>query len=150
MQSIVKQAINETEDFNLLHYFILVYSRLFPKVHLIYLNILVLKSCIYIGDIGDNKHVRDYITLYKIKEPELHSNDTNLQENVSEWQVFSYHYPKNYPYHFAEAILIDAISREFIVITKTKAHEYTYSHVYSARLETNSEMVDTRIIGPYG
>ena len=104
--------------------------------------------CIYIGDIGDNKHVRENITLYKIKEPELHSDDTNLQENVSEWQVFTYHYPYH-PSHNAEAFLIDTNTRELIIITKTKAHEYAYSHVFSAPLETNSELVDTGIKLPW-
>ena len=108
--------------------------------------------CIYIGDIGDNRHVRKNITLYKIKEPKLHSDDTNLQENVSEWQVFTYHYPFNYPYHpahNAEAFLIDSNSRELIIITKTKAHQYAYSQVFSAPLETDSEMVDTGIKLPW-
>ena len=93
--------------------------------------------CIYIGDIGDNRHVRENITLYKIKEPKLHSDDTNLQENISEWEVFTYHYQFNYPYHpahNAEAFLIDTNSRELIIITKTKAHQYAYSQVYSAPL----------------
>ena len=108
--------------------------------------------CIYIGDIGDNRHVRKNITLYKIKEPKLHSDDTNLQENVSEWQVFTYNYPFDYPYHpshNAEAFLIDTNSRELIIITKTKAHQYAYSQVFSAPLETDSEMVDTGIKLPW-
>ena len=108
--------------------------------------------CIYIGDIGDNRHIRQNITLYKIKEPKLKFNDSILQENVQDWQSFTYHYPKNYPYHFAhnaEAMLIDTNSREFIIITKTKAHELPYSQVFSAPLDTNSEMVDTGIKLPW-
>ena len=100
------------------------------------------EMCLYIGDIGDNRFERQNIKLYKIKEPILPLDQINVHETTSNWEVFTFQYPNGQAYN-AESILIDSNSREFIVITKLD--EPPYSLVFSASLESNSEMLDTGI-----
>ena len=50
--------------------------------------------CLCIGDIGDNRFERQDNKLYKIKEPMFPLDQINLHETTSNWEVFTFHYPK--------------------------------------------------------
>ena len=70
--------------------------------------------CLYIGDIGDNDYEREYISIYKVKEPELNFVD----QETRDWEVFHFQYP-NEKFN-AESMLIDAITRELVIGKFTK------------------------------
>ena len=70
--------------------------------------------CLYIGDIGDNDYKREFITIYKVKEPELNFID----QETRDWEVFHFQYP-NEKFN-AESMLIDAITRELVIGEKNK------------------------------
>ena len=75
--------------------------------------------CLYIGDIGDNDYEREYISIYKVKEPELNFVD----QETRDWEVFHFQYP-NEKFN-AESMLIDAITRELVIGEKYASKKYT-------------------------
>jgi len=66
-------------------------------------------SCIYIGDIGDNKEVRGAITVYRVPEPAAGATTTDVAE------AFQGKYPDG-P-HDAESLFVTAAG-EIVVVTK--------------------------------
>ena len=83
--------------------------------------------CLYIGDIGDNDYEREYISIYKVKEPELNFVD----QETRDWEVFHFQYP-NEKFN-AESMLIDAITRELVIGKFTKIYSYLDSKESSER-----------------
>ena len=72
------------------------------------------KSCLFIGDIGDNLRRRQNITIYRVVEP------TEILENSIDqaWDKVTLMYPGQKA-HDAESILIDRQRRLLLVITKS-------------------------------
>ena len=70
-------------------------------------------------DIGDNDYEREYISIYKVKEPELNFVD----QETRDWEVFHFQYP-NEKFN-AESMLIDAITRELVIGEKYASKKYT-------------------------
>lgn len=64
-------------------------------------------SCIYIGDIGDNKAARRSVTIYRLPEPDAASGTVAVSD------VFHAAYPDGA--HDAEALLVSAEGRLYIV-----------------------------------
>ena len=64
-------------------------------------------SCIFIGDIGDNKAARRSVTIYRLPEPEAASGTVAVSD------VFHATYPDGA--HDAEALLVSAEGRLYIV-----------------------------------
>ena len=79
--------------------------------------------CLYIGDIGDNDYEREYISIYKVKEPELNFVD----QETRDWEVFHFQYP-NEKFN-AESMLIDAITRELVIGKFTKIYYYLHQYM---------------------
>ena len=121
--------------------------------------------CIFIGDIGDNKYVRNEIRLYKVKEPKNFggkilnslkrwtifyliyslSTDFNKQTIYTEdWSVVDFHYPNNKAYN-AESMLIDSKTREFIIVTKSSHSSKVFKTALDSKKETYNIMTDTGI-----
>ena len=99
-----------------------------------------LEMCLYIGDIGDyfSDYQRDYITIYKVKEPEL--ND--LHQETGNWEAFHFQYP-NEKFN-AESMLIDTITREIVIITKSEKHPDTniFAKVFKSPLDQVPEAIN--------
>jgi hypothetical protein len=72
---------------------------------------------IYIGDIGDNRSSRKFVTVYRIPEPNVHneSRETALAES------FRFRYPDE-P-HDAEALLVHPTSGDLYVVTKARGKD---------------------------
>ncbi len=69
---------------------------------------------LYIADIGDNERERDFVVIYRVKEPDL-SKGTDI-ESTSSVEPFQFRYPDG-P-HDAEAMVIDGAAGRLYVITK--------------------------------
>ena len=80
------------------------------------------KMCLFIGDIGGNVKPTYKHTIYKIEEPYVNYNDY-YSKHTRTWSKFYLKYPDGK--HDAEAMLIDAKSREIILITKSWGHPAT-------------------------
>lgn len=98
------------------------------------------KGHIYIGDIGDNSAVRPFLKIYRIAEPVVGDEVFKKIEIIPE--VIKYDYPEG-P-RDAEAMLVDPISKDIIVITKREA----YVHVYCLPFEQlNQGKVSAKLLG---
>lgn len=69
---------------------------------------------LYIGDIGDNSHLRTHITLYQVPEPTWTTPPETLE--ITDFQSYALTYPDG-PQD-AETLLFDPLSEELIIITK--------------------------------
>ena len=92
--------------------------------------------CLYIGDIGDNSNNREYISMYRVQEPKV--LDTIL--NTTNWNVFHYKYSDGKK-HNAESMLIDAVSRELIIITKSMLPPF--AKVFVSELDVSANTLNT-------
>jgi hypothetical protein len=76
-----------------------------------------LSPSLYIADIGDNELNRDFVVIYRVREPDLSRDETTLQTAPAE--PFQFRYPDGR--HNAEAIVVDPESGRMYVITKSEA-----------------------------
>lgn len=76
-------------------------------------------STLWLGDIGDNHSVRDYITVYRVKEP------TKLVSRAIRWTGFNLCYPGGKA-HNAEALLVRPRSGRVYVVTKQSSGAGVY------------------------
>ena len=88
--------------------------------------------CLFVGDIGDNDQERESIQIYKVEEPDLEL----FEDATEDWDVVYYNYPNNDKYN-AESMLIDAMTRELIIITKFD--EPPFALVFKGALDATSE-----------
>ena len=88
--------------------------------------------CLFVGDIGDNDQERESIRIYKVEEPNLEL----FEDATEDWDVVYYNYPNNDKYN-AESMLIDAMTRELIIITKFD--EPPFALVFKGALDATSE-----------
>jgi len=71
-------------------------------------------TCLYVGDIGDNREQRDDIVVYRAAEPDLSDTGPQVSVDADEWH---YRYPDG-P-HNAESMLVEP-DGSLLVITKPK------------------------------
>ncbi len=73
------------------------------------------KPALYIGDIGDNGRVRNDLTLYRVKEPDL---SKGVKDGVTDQaESFPFRYPDGR--HDAESLIVDPKSGRPYLVTKT-------------------------------
>ena len=92
--------------------------------------------CLYIGDIGDNSKNREYISVYRVQEPKV--LDTLL--STTNWNVFHFKYTDGKK-HNAESMLIDAVSRELIIVTKSMLPPF--AKVFVSELDVSANTFNT-------
>mgnify|MGYP001397568555 CR=1 FL=1 len=83
------------------------------------------KSYIYIGDIGDNYKSRSEYYIYRLEEPAIQSDvDTNVNR-------IAFRFPDGN--HNSEALLVDPVTHDIYIITKTdhQSKVYKLSYPYS-------------------
>ncbi len=85
--------------------------------------------CLFIGDIGDNKKVRDHISIYKVAEPTVGKN--YVEDETHQWEVIHFKYPDGA--HNSEAMMVDPNTRDLVVVTKSPS--YPFAEIYSAPLD---------------
>lgn len=80
------------------------------------------KGELFLADIGDNSAKRKSISVYRIAEPPTGSSTTITSAQVTKLELM---YPDGA--RDAEAILIDPLSEELVIVTKREAHSRVYS-----------------------
>jgi hypothetical protein len=79
------------------------------------------KSCLYLGDIGDNKSVRTEYTLYRLEEPAaLGPGDHEVTA-----EILPFTYPDDA--HNAEALLVHPTTGEVTIVTKSLLGSEAYT-----------------------
>ena len=81
-------------------------------------------SYLIIADIGDNKAKREYLTLYRIREPQdlAESSYTIPEEEIESMQITYSEGPRD-----AETLFYDHLSENLILITKREENVLVYS-----------------------
>ncbi len=88
------------------------------------------ETYIYVGDIGDNKSAREYLTIYRFAEPTISSANkkSGFRIEISEFSTIKFRYPDGA--RDAETLLIDPATKDFIVITKREVNVHVYQLPY--------------------
>lgn len=77
------------------------------------------KSCLYVGDIGDNRRERSQIQIYRVKEPSVPLNGPPVRTTLADTERFECRYPDS-P-HDAETLFVDPASGVPYLVTKEPA-----------------------------
>ena len=96
-------------------------------------DIAIHRSNLFVADIGDNDAKREYIIIYKIKEPKWDSLKTQLV--LTSFEQMSLQYAEGAK--DAESLLFDHRSKELIIITKREKN----CHIYSFPFEANTDPI---------
>jgi hypothetical protein len=88
-------------------------------------DIVIAGNEVFIADIGDNDKTKNHYTIYRFTEPGLSTDTVNAT-------AISFVYPNGA--HDADAFLVDPITRNIYIITKTDAvsEVYKLSYPYSS------------------
>lgn len=74
---------------------------------------------IYVADMGDNKHRRKWVVVYRVPEPEVSSGGTDAPIVLPGVVALRMQYPDGVS-HNAEALLIDPQTADLYIVTKEK------------------------------
>ncbi len=71
-------------------------------------------TCVFLGDIGDNSHIRASISIYVVPEPAL--DPAKGKAELTAFERWTLHYPDGA--HDAETLLVDPRSGDLFIVTK--------------------------------
>lgn len=95
---------------------------------------------IYVADFGDNNSVREYVTIYRFKEPDLSTQeDEPFEILVEDVDHIEYVYPdgaKN-----AETLMIDPQSKSLIIVSKSGVNVPVYELPFPQNTDERTEAV---------
>lgn len=77
---------------------------------------------LYIADIGDNNAKRKSVVIYRIPEPDVFSSSTISESSVEKFELTYPDGPRD-----AEALLVDPLRGEIVIVTKRDAKARIYS-----------------------
>ena len=77
---------------------------------------------LYIADIGDNNAKRKSIVIYRIPEPKVFASSTIAESSVEKFELSYPDGPRD-----AEAMLVDPLTGEVVIVTKRDAKARIYS-----------------------
>ena len=98
---------------------------------------------IYIGDIGDNHHARDELTLLRLAEPEVDPTGRGGRSAVLGHEEIVLQYPDGHAYN-AESLAVDPVTGNVLIITKRDdAAPHTEVFVAEAPL-VDDEVIELR------
>ncbi len=97
---------------------------------------------LYVGDIGDNDHVRDDLVVYRVREPARKAHTATAT-------AFPFRYPDGR--HNAEALFVDPATSRIYVITKSEqpVSEPTGLYRFPLPLRPGSRVTLERMGGPF-
>ena len=96
---------------------------------------------IYLADIGDNNHKRDFVTVYRFPEPALNStidpNQTPADIRIDKFDVIRLRYPTG-PVD-AETLMLDPVTGDLYILSK----ENSVFRIFRASFPQNTSNVTT-------
>jgi len=102
---------------------------------------------LYIGDIGDNKAKRPFVTVYRVREPKVDPNQTLVKTEVGPVVSLNLEYPDG-PKD-AETLIVDPLNSDIYIISKrdlfSKVYRVKYPHSNEHRL-----VMDRVAVLPWG
>lgn len=99
------------------------------------------KPALYIAETGDNERRHEISTIYRVREPQIGEEKISATEPA---EAFPFSYPDDK--HDCEAILVDPISGEIYLVTKTLAEECGV-YRYPMPLRANQKVMVEKVSG---
>ncbi|MHA2069411.1 MAG: hypothetical protein ACXABY_34045 [Candidatus Thorarchaeota archaeon] len=102
---------------------------------------------LYIGDIGDNKARREFVTVYRVREPKVDLNQTLVKVEIGPVVSLNLEYPDR-PKD-AETLMVDPLSGDIYIISKRDL----FAKVYRAKHPHSREdriIMDRVAVLPWG
>ncbi len=104
---------------------------------------------LYLGDIGDNRRVRQFVTVYRVREPHVEVKRGEKAIDLTGVVALEMAYPDR-P-HNAEALLSDPVTGDLFVVTKSdsgvsQVFRYPFPHADGVRV-TLQEVATVKFIG---
>ncbi|RIK74278.1 MAG: hypothetical protein DCC68_23430, partial [Planctomycetota bacterium] len=93
---------------------------------------------IYIADTGDNAQVRMTITVYRVAEPAVRSDQSPVNVNLSGVAAISLRYPDGS--HDAESLIVDPDTGDIYIITKRDTPSRIYRAAYPQSTSTTTTL----------
>lgn len=91
---------------------------------------------LYVGDIGDNALRRQHITVYRIPEPDIHPEQPPAEHVLEGVERLKFTYPDG-P-HNSETLMIDPVSGDLLVVTKSLGRHRLYRAAAPLRPDTTT------------
>ncbi len=101
-------------------------------------------TCVYLGDIGDNRRVRSDCAVYRVKEPSVAVGKGAGTVSVA-WEKLAYRYPDE-ERNNAETLLIHPVSGELYVITKQPAGVPSRVFKFPMPLDPSKEVTLVKVV----
>jgi hypothetical protein len=102
---------------------------------------------LYVGDIGDKNGSREYITVYRVAEPVVDSNQSPVIETLTDVAAINLHYPDGG--RDAETLMVDPATRDLYVISKRDSLSRVYRAPYP-QSTTTTTMMEYKCELPWG
>jgi hypothetical protein len=99
-------------------------------------------TCVFLGDIGDNRRVRSDYAVYRVKEPALPEGKGTVKVP---WERFAYEYP-DAEKNNAETLLVHPVSGEVYVITKQAAGEPSRVFKFPMPMDSKKSAVLIKVV----
>ncbi len=103
------------------------------------------QRCLYVADIGDNERSRDHVVIYRLAEPDPPLAPSDTVREVGIEAAVSLRYP-DHP-HDAEAIVVDAAARIFIITKEIFGRPRVYRVPPRAMTQQPGELDTLRLVG---
>lgn len=97
------------------------------------------KTYIYLADIGDNKHTRATVAVYRFEEPVLTNPNAQTEIHISNAAKITLKYP-SYAYN-AETLLIDPVTKDLFIATKETAKSTLYKAAFPQSTSATIDLV---------
>ena len=83
---------------------------------------------LYVGDLGDNSGSRVYITVYRVAEPVVDSQQLPIETTLTDVDTITLVYPDGA--RNAETLMVDPVTKDIYIISKEKSFSRMYRASY--------------------
>lgn len=102
---------------------------------------------LYIGDIGDNRARRKYVTVYRVAEPVVDPNQSPVNITLTTVDSIRLQYPDS-P-RDAETLMLDPVTRDIYIISKRTFFSRVYRAAYP-QSTTSTTTMEYKCLLPWG
>ena len=92
---------------------------------------------LFVGDIGDNRAVRESLSIYRLAEPSLPVSELPINLTTSEFDRIEFEFPDGS--RDSETLMIDPFTRDIIILSKREKNINVYRLNYPQSLDSVNE-----------
>lgn len=95
---------------------------------------------LYVGNIGNGGAPNPYITVYRVAEPTVDSEQSPVETTLTGVDAINLAYPDGDQYRDAEALMVDPVTRDIYIISKEDVPPRVYRAPYPQSTTTTTTM----------